>query len=73
MKNLLQVLITAIILGIGVGFYLKNTGNHYGEITIGVSVLALAFLFMPLFIYYRYKDKKPDDFRLMKFDEKNKK
>ncbi len=66
MKNLLIFLITAIITGLGVGFYLKNTGNYYGEITIGLSVLALAFLFMPLFIYYRYKDKKPDDFRFVK-------
>ncbi len=47
MKNLLIFLIKVIITGIGVGFYFKkNTGNYYGEITIGLSVLTLAFLFI---------------------------
>ncbi len=72
MKYLLRFLTFAIVLGIGVGFYLKNTENPYGEIIIGLSVLALAFLFMPLFIYYRYKDKKPDDFLLVPKDKQKK-
>ena len=48
------VLITILIIVVGAltyGFYIKNTGDSTGEIIIGISVLAIAFVFMPLFIY----------------------
>ena len=74
------VLITILILVLGTisyGFYLKNTGDVNGEITIGIGVLAIAFVLMPLFIYHRYKNKNIKDFTFDKYrkdlEEHNKK
>lgn len=74
------VLITILILVLGTisyGFYLKSVGDVNGEITIGIGVLAIAFVFMPLFIYHRYKNKNIKDFTFDKYrkdlEEHNKK
>ncbi len=56
MKNILIFLIIAIIFGICVGFLVKNTGNEYGEITIGL-VVTFTFVFIP-FIYYKINNSK---------------
>ena len=64
------VLITILIIVAGAltyGFYIKNTGDSTGEIIIGISVLAIAFVFMPLFIYHRYKNKNIKDFTFDKY------
>jgi uncharacterized membrane protein YdjX (TVP38/TMEM64 family) len=64
------VLITILIIVVGTltyGFYIKNTGDSTGEIIIGISVLAIAFVFMPLFIYHRYKNKNIKDFTFDKY------
>ena len=74
------VLITILIIVVGAltyGFYIKSTGDSTGEIIIGISVLAIAFVFMPLFIYHRYKNKNIKDFTFDKYrkdlEEHNKK
>ncbi|WP_405564360.1 hypothetical protein [Polaribacter sp. Asnod6-C07] len=41
-----------------VGIYLINTEHEKAQIVMGLGVLFLSFLFMPLFIYYRYRDGK---------------
>ena len=64
------VLITILIIVVGAltyGFYIKNTGDSTGEIIIGISVLAISFVFMPLFIYHRYKNKNIKDFTFDKY------
>ncbi|OGS73705.1 MAG: hypothetical protein A3F91_14970 [Flavobacteria bacterium RIFCSPLOWO2_12_FULL_35_11] len=64
------VIIFVLILTLGmlaIGFYLKNGGDANGEIVIGLGVLMVAFVLMPLFIYYRYKNKKLSDFTFEKF------
>ncbi|MFK5959450.1 MAG: hypothetical protein QM495_11360 [Lutibacter sp.] len=64
------VLITILVLAIGMltyGFYIKSNGDLNGEIIVGLSVLIIAFVFMPLFIYHRYKNKKMSDFTFDKF------
>jgi len=64
------VLITILIIVVGAltyGFYIKNTGDSTGEIIVGISVLAIAFVFMPLFIYHRYKNKNIKDFTFDKY------
>ena len=64
------VLITILLIVLGTityGFYLKNTGDITGEITIGIGVLAIAFVLMPLFIYHRYKNKNIKDFTFDKY------
>lgn len=64
------VIIFVLILSLGMlvtGFYLKNAGDAKGEIVIGLGVLVVAFILMPLFIYYRYKNKNLSDFTFDKF------
>lgn len=74
------VLTTLLIIILGVliyGYYVKNAGDSNGEIIIGIGVLAVAFVFMPLFIYHRYKNKNIKDFTFDKYrkdlEEHNKK
>jgi hypothetical protein len=57
MKFVLRFLLIIIISALTHGFYLKNNGDPNGEIIVGISVLVIAFIFMPLFIYHRYKNK----------------
>ena len=77
MKYILISLLIVIIGALTYGFYIKSTGDFNGEIVIGVSVLVIAFVFMPLFIYHRYKNKDIKDFTFEKFrkdlEEHNKK
>jgi len=66
------ILITVLILVVGTltyGFYIKSTGDSNGEIIIGISVLAIAFILMPLFIFHRYKNKKMSDFTFEKYQK----
>ena len=67
MKYVLIMLLVVILGSITYGFFVKNNGDGTGEIIIGLSVLAIAFIFMPLFIYHRYKDKNMQDFTFEKF------
>lgn len=41
-----------------IGGYLVKTEHEKAEVVMGLGVLFLSFLFMPMFIYYRYKDGK---------------
>lgn len=72
MKYFIQVLVIIVIAGIATGYYLKSQGNESGEVVIGVSVLLIAFVFMPLFIYYRYKDKDIKNFKITLFNDDDK-
>ena len=40
------------------GAYLINTEHQKAQVLMGLGVLYLSFIFMPLFIYYRYNDGK---------------
>ena len=67
MKKVLTILLIIIIGVLAYGYYVKNTGGDDGEIIIGIGVLAIAFVFMPLFIYHRYKNKNIKDFTFDKY------
>lgn len=74
------VLIFLLVLILGIltyGFYVKDTSTEQGEIIIGICVLAIAFIFMPLFIFHRYKNKNIKDFTFEQYqkdlEEHNKK
>ena len=41
-----------------IGIYLINTNHEKAQVVMGLGVLFLFFIFMPMFIYYRYKDGK---------------
>lgn len=46
------------IVWIGVGIYLINTQHEKAQMVMGFGVFYFSFLFMPIFIYYRYRDGK---------------
>jgi len=62
MKLVLNILLVLVLGGLAYGFYLQNLGDSSGQIIIGISVLVIAFAFMPLFIFHRYKNKNLKDF-----------
>ncbi|WP_231749464.1 hypothetical protein [Polaribacter sp. BAL334] len=41
---------------IATGIFLINTEHEKAQIVMGLGVLYLSFIFMPLFIFHRYKD-----------------
>ena len=44
---------------------LQNSFEN-GNLVVGIGVLLFAFVFLPLFLYYRYKGKKLTDYTLDK-------
>ena len=63
MKYILIILLVLILATFAIGFYLKDLGNSYAEIIIGIDVLVVAFVLMPLFLYHRYKNKDLSTFK----------
>ncbi|MBL4939438.1 MAG: hypothetical protein COB01_05045 [Lutibacter sp.] len=70
MKYLISTVLIVILGMLAYGFYIKSTGDVNGEIIVGISVLLIAFVLMPLFIFHRYKDKNMSEFRLDKWFDK---
>ncbi len=64
MTRLLQILFALILLTLIFGFVIKSNQAVLGDRIIGVTILFTAFVFMPLFIYHRWKDKKLSDYTL---------
>tara|TARA_B100000780_G_scaffold115461_1_gene80976 strand:- start:2322 stop:2567 length:246 start_codon:yes stop_codon:yes gene_type:complete len=62
MKNIISIFFFLSILGISVGFYFKSGDEVLGNQIVGASVSFMVFVFMPLFIYHRWKDKKLSDY-----------
>jgi len=62
MKFLISAILILVICSLTYGFYIKSNGDTSGEIIIGISVLIIAFILMPLFIWKRYKNKNIKDF-----------
>lgn len=46
------------------GFVLQSNNQVTGDRVIGLTILFATFVFMPLFIYHRWKDKKLADYTL---------
>ncbi|MCP9199499.1 hypothetical protein MKO06_06250 [Gramella sp. GC03-9] len=65
MKLFMKILGISILIAIGVGFYFRLTGEILtGDRIIGISVLVSAFIFMPIFLYVRWKGKRLKDYTL---------
>ena len=60
MKTALKILFIISVSLIIVGYVLLNFTQLNGKFFIGLGVFGFAFIFMPLFIYYRYKDRIGD-------------
>ncbi|NVJ89446.1 MAG: hypothetical protein HWD82_08405 [Flavobacteriaceae bacterium] len=58
MKLALKIMFIIFIIWMIIGVFLINTEHEKAQIVMGLGVLYLSFLFMPLFIYFRYKDGK---------------
>ena len=66
MKYFLRILLIAVIAGVAIGFYIKNSDVAQGDLIIGLSLVSGVFILMPAFIYHRYKDRNIKDFMLDK-------
>lgn len=64
MTRLLQILFALILLTLITGFVIKSNQAVIGDRIVGVTILFTAFIFMPLFIYHSWKDKKLSDYTL---------
>ena len=77
MKYIISAILLIVVGMLAYGFYIKKSGDANGEIIIGISVLVVAFVLMPLFIYHRYKGKDLSNFKFDNFrkdlEEHNKK
>ena len=65
MRNFLWLLFISILISLTVGIYFKNSVDSViGERIIGFTVLTGAFIYLPLFLYHRWKDKRLQDYTL---------
>lgn len=65
MKLFMKILGIAILIAIAVGFYFRlNDDVITGDRIIGISVLASAFILMPIFLVIRWRGKKLKDYTL---------
>ena len=65
MRNFLWLLFISILISLASGLYFKNSLDEViGERIIGFTVLTGAFIYLPLFLYYRWKDKRLQDYTL---------
>ena len=71
MKLTLKIMFIIFIVWMVTGIYLLNTEHEKAQIVMGLGVFYFSFLFMPFFIYYRYRDGKYKKYILN--DEKLKK
>lgn len=71
MKILIKIILF-INLGIfAYGLYLQYYLKHdFYQKIMGIGVLIMVFILMPLFLYYRYKDKSIDDYKFKNFNDK---
>lgn len=67
MNTVMKILGIAILIAIGVGFYIRTFDDQAkGDVIIGIAVLASAFILMPIFLYVRWKGKSLKDYTLTK-------
>ena len=65
MRNFLWLLFISILISLASGIYFKNSVDPIiGERIIGFTVLTGAFIYLPLFLYHRWKDKRLQDYTL---------
>lgn len=77
MKLVLKILFAIFLIWMAVGGYLLHIVHPKAQIVMGLGVFFMAFILMPVFIYYRYKDGKYkkyviDDNKIREWREENK-
>ena len=63
MKYIISILTFAVFTSIFIGFF---TENEYSQKFIGFGVLGLFLVVVPMFSYYRWKDKDVKDYLITK-------
>lgn len=58
MKLALKIMFVIFLIWMTIGIYLVNQEHEKAQIVMGLGVFYFSFLFMPFFIYYRYRDGK---------------
>lgn len=65
MRVVLNLLFWSLFLSLAYGFYHRQFINYpEGEKWIGLTVVALSFVYLPLFLVHRWKGKKLSDYTL---------
>ena len=65
MKYILRILFFCLLGILGRGYYVKELHDYKeGEKIIGLGVLFGAFVYLPFFLYHRWKDKNIGDYTL---------
>ncbi|MBT8254998.1 MAG: hypothetical protein KJO23_00525 [Bacteroidia bacterium] len=66
MRTFLVILFIAIVLTLGFGLYNQSSDPKTAEFCIGISIAALFFVWMPFFIYHRWRKRDLKDYMLTK-------
>lgn len=66
MKYFLYIIFILIVASVSFGLYIQNSGNPLAEKLIGGGIAGLFFVWMPLFIYHRWKNRSIQDYMLTK-------
>jgi len=65
-KLFIKIVAIVVISLLSVGIYMQSKSLPQGEKIIGISVLLLTFVLLPLFLYYRFRNKNLKDYMLTK-------
>ena len=63
-RYILIIIFIGVVCSVGYGFYIKEENPLIGHKFIGIAVVGLFFVWMPTFIYHRWKDRKVKDYML---------
>ena len=66
MKYFLYIIFLLIVTSVSFGFYYQSYGEPMAEPLIGGGIAGLFFVWMPLFIYHRWKNRSIQDYMLTK-------
>ena len=66
MRIVLSIIFIAIAGSAGYGFYIRPEDYSTGELFVGLSIAGLFFVWMPLFIYHRWRKRNFKDYMLTK-------
>ena len=66
MKIFLRIFFIVLLFNLVVGYIVKSKDVNIGNKWIGVTVFISFFIFMPIFLYHGWKDKKLENYSLSK-------
>jgi len=64
MKVFLYAVFIIVVLTVSTGFYLQSSNDELAHQLIGGGIAGLFFIWMPSFIYHRWKNRSIKDYML---------